>query len=82
MSKSVKFVLDLKGWNDFCKSEWMHEVLNEFSINIVSTAPEEYGYNTHNASFTAITNIYPNSAEAAKDNWDNNTLLKMVGVLK
>lgn len=78
MSKSVKFVLDLKGWNDFCKSEWMHEVLNETAENIVSAHPD-YAYRTHNASFTALTNIYPGTEEAAEDNWKNKTLLKIVG---
>lgn len=78
MSKAIHFELDLLGWNELCKSEWMHKVLDEAASGIVG-GDGEYAYRTHNASFTAITNVFPNSQEAAKDNLENNTLLKMVG---
>lgn len=78
MSKNIHFVLDLAGWNEFCKTEWMHEVLNEHAEQICSGNPD-YSYRTHNASFTALTNVYPTTKEAAKDNYANNTLLKMIG---
>lgn len=78
MAKSLEFKLDILGWNELCKSEWMHEVLDEAAGNVASSQPD-YAFRTHNASFTAIANVYPDSDEAAKDNLKNNTLLKMVG---
>jgi len=77
MSKSVKFVLDLHGLNELMKSEWMQGELNEAAEQVVSRAGASYmdcDYRTHLGSWTAITNIYPATPEAAKMNLDTNLL--------
>ena len=82
MATRVRVVLDLKGLNELMKSEGMQNVLNEYGSKIASRAGAmsgaEYGYRTHLANWVAITNVYPDSEEAAKDNYRNNTLLKAV----
>lgn len=78
MAKNVKFVLDIQGWNALCKEDWMHETLNEIAGAVCSNKPG-YNYRTHNGSFTALCNVFPETDEAYKDNMENNTLLKLVG---
>ena len=39
----------------------------------------EYGARAHNASNTAIVNVYPTNEKAGLDNYKNNTLLKALG---
>lgn len=81
MSK-VKFKLKISGLNKLMKSEEMQTVLNDYGQQIVgranSSSGAEYGYRTHVAKWVAITNVYPDSKKAAKDNYENNTLLKSI----
>ena len=39
----------------------------------------KFGARTHKADFVAITNVYPDSKEAASANYEDNTLLHAVG---
>lgn len=79
MSK-VKFKLNLKGLNELMKSDAMQNILNDYGSQVAGKASNssgaEYGYRTHLASWVAITNVYPDSKEAARDNYKHNTLLK------
>ena len=51
-------------------------MLDDAAIEIQNRAGSDYAHRTHVASFVAISNVYPDSKEAAKDNYKNNTLLK------
>ena len=79
MSK-VNFKLDLQGLNELMKSKEMQTVLDQYGSEVSGKASNmsgaDYAYRTHVASFVAITNVYPDSKEAAHDNYKNNTLLK------
>lgn len=76
----VRFELDLNGLNELMKSEEMQSVLDTYGAEVASRAAgmsgAEYGYRTHVANFVAITNVYPDSKEAAQDNFEHNTLNK------
>ena len=72
----VKFKLNLKGLNELMKSEEMQNILEETGKRVAKNAGKDYGTRVHLASFVAIANVYPDSKEAAKDNYNNNTLLK------
>lgn len=76
MSQKVRFELNLKGLNELMKSEEMQEVLSNKGAEVASRAGSDYAYRTHLANWVAITNVYPNSPEARKENLENNTLLK------
>lgn len=79
MAKSVEFKLNLKGLNELMKSQEMVNCLNEVGASVSKNAGEEYGARTHEASFVAICNVYPDSEEAASENYEHNTLLKALG---
>ena len=72
----VKFKLNLKGLNELMKSEEMQNILEEKGKQVANNAGKEYASRVHLASFVAIANVYPDSKDAAKDNYENNTLLK------
>jgi hypothetical protein len=73
------FELNLPGLNELMKSPEMQAVLTQAGNAVASAAGGDYGVRTHVASFVAIANVYPDSAKAAKDNFENNTLVKALG---
>ena len=73
------FELNLPGLNELMKSAEMQAILTQAGNAVASAAGGDYGVRTHVASFVAIANVYPNSAKAAKDNFENNTLVKSLG---
>lgn len=73
------FELNLAGLNELMKSPEMQAALTSAGQAVASAAGGDYGVRTHVASFVAITNVYPDSAKAAKDNYENNTLVKALG---
>lgn len=85
MAKKVKFELDMKGLRELFTSPevnaWLQEVGNDVAerASAMSENGGEYGARAHNADNTAIVNVYPDSKEAAHDNYENNTLLKALG---
>ena len=72
----TKFELNLPGLNELMKSSEMQAILSEKGSEVAKRAGDGYAYRTHVADFVAITNVYPDTKEAAKDNYTNNTLLK------
>lgn len=77
----VKFELNLKGLNELMKSSEMESALLEAGEAVASAAGADYGASVHQASFVAICNVYPNSEEAAKENYEQNTIEKAVGMV-
>ena len=78
MSK-VDFELNLPGLNELMKSPEMCAILEESGSTVAMTAGDGYASRVHQASFVAIANVYPETQKAAKDNYDNNTLIKAAG---
>ena len=76
----VDFELDINGLRELMKSGEMKGVLDEAGRAVASRAEamsgENYGHRVHDASYVSIVNVYPDSEEAAKDNYENNTVLK------
>ena len=79
MAKKVEFKLDINGLRELMKGPEMQAVLDEAGAAVASAAGGDYGYRTHVANYVAITNIFPESKEAAHDNYENNTLIKALG---
>ena len=79
MAKKVEFKLDINGLRELMKGSEMQAVLDEAGAAVASAAGGDYGYRTHVASYVAITNVFPESKEAAHDNYENNTLIKALG---
>ena len=78
MGKNVRFELNLQGLNELMKSEEMCHALEQAGEEVARAAGGDYGVRVHTAKRVAIANVYPNSKEAAKDNYEHNTLLKAV----
>lgn len=76
---NVDFELDIRGLNELMKSAEMQAHLRQAGQAVASAAGTGYGSEVHVASFVAIANVYPDSAEAAHDNYQNNTLIKAAG---
>lgn len=78
MSK-MKFELDINGLRELMKSAEMQSCLDQAGAQVAARAGGDYGHRVHVADYVAIVNIYPDSKEAAKDNYENNTLLRALG---
>lgn len=76
MAKNVRFELDLKGLNELMKSDWMQGHLESAGKAVANSAGSGYEQRVHTASYVAIANVYPNSKDAAKENYKENTLIK------
>lgn len=75
----VEFELNMAGLRELMKGPEMQGALEEAGNAVASAAGGDYGVRVHVASYVAIANVYPDSKEAAKDNYENNTLLKALG---
>lgn len=75
----TKFELNLSGLNELMKSPEMEAALEEAGQAVANAAGGEYAHSVHQANFVAICNVYPDSKEAAKENYEENTLLKALG---
>lgn len=81
MSNNVVFKLNLKGLNEVMKSPGMQKYLQEAASQVTGSAGKGYGSDVKIASYEAIAKIYPQTGAAARDNGDNNTLLKTLQVV-
>lgn len=72
----VKFKLNLPGLNELMKSPEMQNVLDEAGEKVAQIAGPDYAASPKTGRWIGFSNIYPNSKEAARDNYDNNTLIK------
>ena len=73
---NVDFRLNLAGLNELMKSPEMKEHLQQAGEAVAIATGDDYGVRVHDADFVSIANVFPNSKEAAEDNYENNTLLK------
>ena len=77
----VKFKLNLPGLNELMKSSEMQSALLAAGQAVANAAGGDYAAEVHTANFIAISNVYPTSKEAAKENFTENTLLKAAGAV-
>lgn len=77
----VKFKPNLQGLNELMKSAPMQSALLEAGNAVARAAGSDYAAEVHTASFIAISNVYPDSKAAAKENYKDNTLLKAAGAV-
>ena len=85
MATRVRVTLNRPGINAMMKSDWIKGILDSYGAEVANRANvmagepgARYGSSTHQASYVAIANIYPENAEAGNDVYRNNTLLKAV----
>ena len=79
MANSVKFELNLSGLNELMKSGGMQNHLEDAGRAVAAAAGDEYGVEVITGNYISAANVYPNSQEAAIENYRKNTLLKALG---
>lgn len=75
----VKFELNISGLQEIMKSGEMQAALSDAGAAVAQAAGSDYAYRVHTASFVSLCNVYPDSKEAAKENYETNSLLKAAG---
>lgn len=79
-----KFELKLndEGIQDLLSCAEMQNIISTIASQRANAAGPGYSYRTHvmPGPRRAVANIFPTTKEAAQDNYENNTLLKVVGV--
>lgn len=79
MSK-FELVLNDAGIQALLKGPEMQGILADIGRQRANAAGDGYESTVHVFQKRAAVNIYPTTYEAAQDNYENNTLLKVVGV--
>ena len=80
MSSDFRLELNDQGIQALLKSPEMQGYLDEIASSKASAAGPGYESEVHVFSKRAVAHVYPGDFRAAQDNFDNNTLLKVVGV--
>lgn len=80
MSK-VKIELKPQGVIELFKSPEVQGWLDGLGAEVAQKAGKDYGHDSHTAGRTAICTVFPDSAEAAHENYKNNTILKAAGTV-
>lgn len=79
----VKVELNNQGVIELFKSAevqgWLSECAQHTAELASGMSGKEYKSQVHNASFTAIANVYADTPESTRDNLKNNTLTKALG---
>lgn len=73
------FELNLPGLNELMKSPEMQAALQEAGQAVANSAGPDYASSVHLANFTAIANVWPDSARAARENYDKDMIMKAAG---
>lgn len=81
MAGKVKVELNRKGVIELFQSSEVQGWLESLGSQVADNAGNGYACRVHNASFTAICNVYPDTPEALRDNYKNNSLLKAAGTV-
>ena len=76
---NVKFELNREGVGELLKSSEMQSILGELGQMKAAQAGEGYDSEVHVYSKRAVVNIFPATGEAARNNYTNNTLEKVIG---
>ena len=72
----VGIKLNMPGINAVMKGDGIQNVLKAAGDSVASSAGEGYAAEVRTINWIAVCNIYPDSKQAAKDNYKNNSLLK------
>lgn len=78
MAKVVVFKLNYAGVGQLLKSSGMQSMLSEIAREKASQAGNGYESDCNVLSTRAVAKVYADSWEARRDNYENNTLLKVV----
>lgn len=78
---NVKVKLNLPGLNELMKSPEITQAVLEAGQAVAQAAGPDYAAEVHTANWISISNVYPDSKQAAHENFSDNTLLKAIGAV-
>ena len=78
MGKHVEFKLNRSGVRELLKSAEMRAIVGQQASAKAAAAGEGYASEVHTGRNRVYANIYPDTDEAREDNWDHNTLEKVI----
>ena len=78
---NVKVELNLKGINEVMKSSEILSACQAAGQAVAQAAGSDYGTESGTINYIAYCNVFPDSKEAAKENYEENTILKAVSAV-
>ena len=78
---NVDVKLNLKGINELMKSPEILAACEEAGRAVAQAAGSEYGTSSGTINYIAYCNVYPDSKDAAKENFEENSILKAVSAV-
>ena len=78
MPKLLKFKLNRAGVRELLQSGEMQDIIKQHASAKASQAGDGYSYDVKVGKNRAYSNVYPDTKDAAKDNFINNTLEKVI----
>ena len=78
---NMKLVLSYKGIGQMLRGDEMKELVTDYGKRAADAAGTGYGYDTHNTGQRQAATVFPTGAAARNDNYQNNTLLKVLNLL-
>ena len=75
---NVRIEINDAGVQELLKSSEMQSLLDSYGAQKAAQAGEGYDHAVHVHQKRAVANVFPATKEAAHDNYENNTLLKVV----
>ena len=73
---NFRFDLNGAGVRELLQSSQMQSILAAEGAKVAARAGDGYSSAVHVHSKRAVANIFPDTKESARDNYENNTLLK------
>ena len=78
MAESFRFELNSNGVRELLQSPEMQGIIGELAAQKAEQAGDGYAYDVNVGQSRAYANIYAETKEAIKDNYENNTLEKVI----
>ena len=83
MAKKIEFKLNIEGLRELMKSPEMGAVISEATDTVLNAAvgmgADGYSSLVKTADYVTLGKVFPTDAASAKDNYENNTLVKALG---
>ncbi len=77
----VDVKLNLQGINEVMKSPQIQSACEEAGRAVAGAAGSDYGTSSGTIRYIAYCNVFPDSPKAARENYNENTILKAVSAV-
>ena len=78
MADKFKFKLNAAGVKELLKSQEMEEIVGSYASDVAGRAGAGYETDTKTMGTRVIASVYTTDPECVRDNYENNTLWKVV----